>query len=63
MEKIKIRKIRIKSDTKINWIRMKVSKNSIMKINSNKTNNNKKIKNQIWRTIKLKNNEIEKKIL
>jgi ABC-type uncharacterized transport system substrate-binding protein len=42
---------------------MKASKNSIVKINSNKTNNNQKTENQIWQTIKLKKNEIEKKIL
>jgi ABC-type uncharacterized transport system substrate-binding protein len=42
---------------------MKASKNSTVKINSNKTNNNQKTENQIWQTIKLKKNEIEKKIL
>jgi hypothetical protein len=33
---------------------MKASKNSIVKINSNKKNNNQKTENQIWQTIKLK---------
>jgi hypothetical protein len=61
VEKITIRTIRIKSDMKINRRRMKASKNSTVKINSNKTNNNQKTENQIWQTIKLKKNEIEKK--
>jgi hypothetical protein len=47
VEKITIRTIRIKSDMKINRRRMKASKNSIVKINSNKTNNNQKTENQI----------------
>jgi 5-hydroxyisourate hydrolase-like protein (transthyretin family) len=33
---------------------MKASKNSIVKINSNKKNNNQKTENQIWQTMKLK---------